>query len=184
MTDEDDRYLRYYEVLEVPLEADFAEVNRAYRHLRELYSTDSIVTQPLESELTEGQREEILAQVEEAYAALSERFRERRSGETARETAAGRSIRLDIGESGITGDVLRRFREGAGVELHDIELATKVPAQHLGNMEEENFAMLPEMVFVRGYLKSYARHLGLDADRVANDYMARYAEWKWGDRKP
>jgi curved DNA-binding protein CbpA len=183
VTQEEDRYRRYYEVLEVPFGAGFAEVNRAYRHLRELYSTESIVTQPLENELAEGQRQEILEQVEEAYAALSELFRAGREGAEAQAMAPGGPVPVDAGDTYFTGEALRRLRERAGVELHDIELSTKISAQHLRNMEEENFEKLPETVFVRGYLKSYARHLGLDADKVANDYMARYADWKWGDKK-
>ena len=43
----------------------------------------------------------------------------------------------------------------------------------LQNIEEENFEDLPANVYVRGFVMSYARTIGLDADRVAVDYMTR-----------
>ena len=47
---------------------------------------------------------------------------------------------------------------------------------YLRFIEEERFDDLPAAVYVRGFVKGYARCLGLDPDRVAPSYMRRYEE--------
>jgi flagellar biosynthesis protein FlhG len=74
------------------------------------------------------------------------------------------------------GSRLQRLRERRGIEIDEIAGVTKVNPTYLRFLEEERFDDLPAAVYVRGFLKSYARCLGLDADRVARSYMRRYDE--------
>jgi flagellar biosynthesis protein FlhG len=74
-----------------------------------------------------------------------------------------------------TGPALRRTRLARGLELDQIHRTTKVNPVHLRNIEEERFELLPAAVYVRGFVTAYARCLGLDAARVANDYLERLA---------
>jgi cytoskeletal protein RodZ len=44
-------------------------------------------------------------------------------------------------------------------------------------LESENFEGLPPAVYTRGFVVNYARHLKLNQEEVAEDYMKRYHEW-------
>ena len=68
---------------------------------------------------------------------------------------------------------LRRTRLARGLELDQINAITKVNPVHLRSIEEERFEALPASVYVRGFVSAYARCLGLDAGRVASDYLER-----------
>lgn len=72
-----------------------------------------------------------------------------------------------------TGPALRRTRLARGLGLEQITAITKVNLAYLGSIEDERFDALPAAVYVRGFVSAYARCLGLDAGRVANDYVER-----------
>lgn len=74
------------------------------------------------------------------------------------------------------GRRLERMRVRRGIELDEIAGVTKVNPSYLRFLEEERFDDLPAAVYVRGFVKCYARCLGLDPDRVARSYMRRYEE--------
>ncbi len=68
------------------------------------------------------------------------------------------------------GQYLREQREAKGMSLEEVARATRVPLASVERLESDQFDELPGEVFVRGFIKSYARALGLDAD----DVLARY----------
>ena len=72
------------------------------------------------------------------------------------------------------GPTLRSIREKLGIELGEVEFSTKISMQHIKNIEEDKFRALPEEVFVKGYIASYAKCLGLEAPKVVEHYMKRY----------
>lgn len=75
----------------------------------------------------------------------------------------------------VTGAYLRKVRESRGIELRQIAQTTKVGLAYLQLIEEENFQQLPVPAYLRGFLKAYARYVGLDPDRVSRDYLKLYA---------
>lgn len=77
------------------------------------------------------------------------------------------------GDTEFTGALLRALREAKGLSLRDLMARTRIGVNHLQNIEEENFALLPDRVFLRGFLLSYARELKLDPARVAKTYLRR-----------
>lgn len=79
-------------------------------------------------------------------------------------------------EGEFDGARLARVRERRGIELDEIAGVTKVNPSYLLFIEQERFDDLPAAVYVRGFVKCYARCLGLDPDRVARSYMRRYDE--------
>jgi flagellar biosynthesis protein FlhG len=74
------------------------------------------------------------------------------------------------------GQRLQRERIRRGIEIDEIAGVTKVNPTYLRFIEEERFDDLPAAVYLRGFLKCYARCIGLDPDRVAQSYMSRYDE--------
>ncbi len=182
---EDEDYTKYYDILELHQDASLSDIKRAYRHLKDLYSTDSIVTSPLTDEFPEDNRKEVIDLIEEAYRKLVKRFQrrglEKGPGETAPLLHAGDILEFTETVESYTGPVLKSLREKMGIELHDISLATKIRSQYLEAIELEQFGSLPPEIYTRGFVIEYARYLSLNPDRVAHDVMLRYKEWK--DRK-
>jgi len=70
------------------------------------------------------------------------------------------------------GDQLRRERERKGMQLEDVSLATKVSTRFLRALEEERLDQLPGGIFNKGFIKAYARHLGLDENEIVAEYLA------------
>jgi cytoskeleton protein RodZ len=74
--------------------------------------------------------------------------------------------------TGAFGDRLRREREMRGITLDEITESTKVSRRHLEALEGEHFDQLPGGVFNKGFVRAYARFLGIDEDQAVADYSA------------
>lgn len=68
------------------------------------------------------------------------------------------------------GLLLRRTREQQGLSLHEVADQTRISVRWLAALEEARTEQLPAPVFVIGYLRSYARVLGLDGDELIDAY--------------
>ncbi|MFP3940128.1 MAG: helix-turn-helix domain-containing protein [Thermoanaerobaculia bacterium] len=66
------------------------------------------------------------------------------------------------------GPWLRQQRELREITLREISDATKISLRYLQALEEERFDLLPASVFARGFLRQYARYVGLDPDEAVN----------------
>jgi cytoskeleton protein RodZ len=73
---------------------------------------------------------------------------------------------------GAFGDRLRREREMRGITLDEITESTKISRRHLEALESEHFDQLPGGVFNKGFVRAYARFLGIDEDRAVAEYSA------------
>jgi cytoskeleton protein RodZ len=69
------------------------------------------------------------------------------------------------------GENLRREREMRGITLEEISAATKISVRFLSSIENEDFSSLPGGIFNRGFVRSYARFLGLDEDPILEEYQ-------------
>ena len=72
---------------------------------------------------------------------------------------------------GSFGDRLKKEREQRKISLDDISLSTKIGTRLLRALEEEKFDQLPGGIFNKGFVRAYARHVGLDEDQTVADYM-------------
>jgi len=68
------------------------------------------------------------------------------------------------------GDELRREREIRGISLKEIADATKISKRFLEAIERNDHKTLPAPVFTRGFVREYARYLGLNAEEMVNRY--------------
>jgi len=68
------------------------------------------------------------------------------------------------------GNQLREAREAAGLSLPDVEEATRIRRALLQALEEERFSDLPGDVYTKGFIRNYARFLGLDGDALVAEY--------------
>jgi cytoskeleton protein RodZ len=71
------------------------------------------------------------------------------------------------------GGTLREARTRGGLELDDAAAATRIRVKHLAALEDERFSALPEDVYARAFLRTYANFLGLDGDLYAAELGAR-----------
>jgi cytoskeletal protein RodZ len=60
------------------------------------------------------------------------------------------------------GTYLRRAREGRALLLSDVAQKTKVARSTLEAMERGDLSLLPAPVYVRGFIRSFARALSVD----------------------
>ena len=67
------------------------------------------------------------------------------------------------------GQRLRSARERAGLELSDIAARTRIPLRHLSAIEQSDYSQLPSSTYSVGFVKSYARALGLDDVEFGRD---------------
>src|SRR5579872_3760171 len=73
-------------------------------------------------------------------------------------------------ELGTFGEELRREREIRGISLKEIADATKISKRFLEAIERNDHRTLPAPVFTRGFIREYARYLGLISDEIVNRY--------------
>jgi cytoskeleton protein RodZ len=68
------------------------------------------------------------------------------------------------------GGELRKQREIRGISLREISDSTKISKRFLEAMEQDQFRALPAPVFTRGFIREYARYLGLSSDEMITRY--------------
>ncbi len=161
---------RYFEALGLNANAPLSEIEDSYQSLKKKHSKDK----------------EKLQNLEEAYKFLTGEGRQEPGPDEASFTMdakmdAQMDAQSEPSDPNIySGPVLRRIREEKKIELDDIAGATKIQVKTLMHIEEERYAPLPPEVYVRGFIKNYARYLSIDPEKAASDYMQRYEDWKEG----
>lgn len=88
---------------------------------------------------------------------------------------------MDTGEQdnghggGQIGPILEKRRLEKGLSLKEVEQATKIRTRYLEGLEREDPTVLPDPVYTRGFLKTYANFLGLDGERLSRELKDRRA---------
>ncbi|MGD9982588.1 MAG: helix-turn-helix domain-containing protein [Porticoccaceae bacterium] len=74
----------------------------------------------------------------------------------------------------LPGFRLRMARTERGMTLEEIAEGSGIPVRALAALEADDYARLPEAVYVRGYVRRYARLLGIAAQPLVDDFDAHY----------
>jgi len=74
------------------------------------------------------------------------------------------------------GEKLKLEREKRAITLEQISLSTKIGMRMLQALEEEKFSQLPGGIFNKGFVRAYAKHVGLDEDQAVADYLEASGE--------
>jgi flagellar biosynthesis protein FlhG len=181
----------HYEVLEVSPTATPKEIQRAYEHAKETFDIESLAVYSL---FSEGEVKRIRAAVDGAYRVLMDEtlrksydqshlkvigvLESEKTAEAQDDSNQMKShlpfteISVDVGEGPYRGKRLKEIREKLGFDLGTINKETKINVKILEWIEEEIFEKLPALVYLKGFLKGYARSLGLDPQRVVEDYLS------------
>jgi DnaJ-class molecular chaperone len=187
----------YYEILEVSSTATDKEIQRAYEHAKETFHADSLAVYSL---FSEAEVREIQSAIEEAYRVLMDgtlrksydqshiKTVEEKVPETPsvaqgiskekRPSLSFTGISFNPDEESYRGKTLKQIRERMGVELQIISKETKISVRVLEWIEEEAFEKLPTLVYLKGFLKVYAQSLGLNPQKVVEEYLRLVEESK------
>jgi cytoskeleton protein RodZ len=79
---------------------------------------------------------------------------------------------ISLAESSSLAAGLKAAREATGRSLEDLADATRVRRQYLVAIEEGAYDRLPSRPFSTGYIRAYARALGLDEETAADRFKA------------
>jgi cytoskeleton protein RodZ len=73
---------------------------------------------------------------------------------------------------GAFGEQLRQAREAKKITLQEIAATTKISCRALQALEDEHFSQLPGGIFNKGFVRAYARYVGLDEDKMLAAYQS------------
>lgn len=68
------------------------------------------------------------------------------------------------------GEKLREAREARGLTLREVADSTRISVRHLEAIEADDYRPLPGGVFNKGFIKAFARYVGVDETEALSDY--------------
>ena len=69
------------------------------------------------------------------------------------------------------GSYLKTIRIEKGIDLEDVSIKTKIRMDNLLLIEKEDHARLPDEVYVKGFLRAFAKVIGADGDEAVRRYL-------------
>ncbi len=207
-----DDYKKYFAIFELPQDASFEDVNDAYSKVKQAYAAELATTPNFEEDnekiieqLDDAYQRLAGLFAEDGQAGILEDLKK-----TERENNLGKDVDIEKNENAsddnvtsnendrslnaedlperngdrhYSGKILRQIRENKGISLKEIALSSKIQAKTLECMENEEYETLPPRVYIKGFIVTYAKYLGLDQHKVSQDYMERYNAWR-DDKMP
>lgn len=82
------------------------------------------------------------------------------------------------------GAKLRDARTRRKITLAEVEAATKIRCRYLRAIENQEWDVLPGDAYARAFVRAYAAHLGLDGDRMAEEYRRQRGVARPSERVP
>ena len=79
------------------------------------------------------------------------------------------SIGMDVGLT------LRIARERRGLSIPQLAATTKIPGSVLKAIEDNAFENVPGGIFTRGFIRAYAREVGLDPEEMIREFLSETA---------
>jgi hypothetical protein len=199
----------HYEVLEIPHSARIEDIRRAYPMIRAAYEDDSLATY---SVFGSSEAASIRERIDLAYRVLtdaearceydvdmgidSNSMAVLEEEAIAVDNAAPVAVEIisaidaldeldeleDEDGDDWDGSKLRRARMRRGIEIDTISDITKINPNYLRGIEEDAYSELPAPVYTRGFVTAYARTIGVDPQKVAGSFMARFEDARVGER--
>src|SRR5262245_30639211 len=77
-----------------------------------------------------------------------------------------RSSAMDLGSD------LRQARERAGLSLSELAARTRIPLRHLLSIEDNDFDKVPPGIFLRSFIRTYAREVRVDPGAAIAEYRS------------
>lgn len=74
------------------------------------------------------------------------------------------------------GEKLRQAREARGASISEVAEQTRISALYLESIENNDYRGLPGGIFNKGFVKSYAKYVGLSEQEALQDYARLISE--------
>jgi cytoskeletal protein RodZ len=74
------------------------------------------------------------------------------------------------------GEKLRQAREERGISISEVAEQTRISPMYLESIESDNYKPLPGGIFNKGFVKAYAKYVGLDEQEALQDYARLVAQ--------
>jgi flagellar biosynthesis protein FlhG len=184
----------HHDLLEIDRGATDEEIRRANRRMRDVYGAEALCCYGLYSH---EELRFVRARLDEAFDVLLDQARRRPYELTVfpdAEALLPEEVPAEVRardlppapaispETEFDGALLRAIRESQGLELKQISRRTKINLQYLEALEGDDFAALPALVYVRGFVTEMAKVLRLDPVQVAHTYVRRVKRSEVGER--
>jgi transcriptional regulator with XRE-family HTH domain len=76
----------------------------------------------------------------------------------------------------LAGEILKERREELGRDIHEVADLLKIRTDYLRAIEEDDVAKLPAPVYTIGYIRCYAKFLGIDAGSIVQYYAKNLSQ--------
>ncbi len=200
-------HLTHYDMLEVGVEATHEQVEEAYRRMMEAFDRDSLAIYSLFSEEerqdmirrvreayrilsnTKNRRDYNQWLVDQGTLSRLPRIladREARPSIVGPRQAPdeGAAVQPPSGgalfetEGPLSGAAFRRIRQGRGLTLEELTQTLRIGRAYLEAIETDDYDRLPAEVYLRGFVRAYARALKLDEEIWVGGYLTGYRRWR------
>ena len=68
------------------------------------------------------------------------------------------------------GEKLQQAREERGISISEVAEQTRISSHYLEGIEADDYSTLPGGIFNKGFVKSYAKYVGVDEQEALQDY--------------
>ena len=68
------------------------------------------------------------------------------------------------------GEKLRQAREERGITISEVAEQTRISALYIESIEKDDYRNLPGGIFNKGFVKSFAKYVGIDEQEALQDY--------------
>src|SRR5437870_13740634 len=79
------------------------------------------------------------------------------------------------------GEKLRQAREERGIPISEVAEQTRISSLYLQSIENDDYKILPGGIFNKGFIKSYAKYVGIDEQEALLDYSRVLAQYESGE---
>lgn len=78
------------------------------------------------------------------------------------------------------GEKLRQAREERGITINEVAEQTRIAPLYIESIEKDDYSPLPGGIFNKGFIKSFAKYVGVDEQEAMQDYARLMSEQNEG----
>lgn len=82
------------------------------------------------------------------------------------------------------GEKLRQAREERDISISEVAEQTRISPLYLEAIENDDYSPLPGGIFNKGFIKSFAKYVGVDEDEALQDYARHLSQQTAGQPEP